>query len=483
MTTTTTTTNTSWPTPVGVAALLDDVLHTDPAHPRPALRYLRRKPGRGLVAVYGDAREEMYTVTVDETAAAGHQTAAPGHEKATTGRVSAVSVTADPTYLADADGSVVHIDRLGVTIQRFPHDERLPGLEAAVHPVPGDPVWTALAAVLSADGSEEVELRAVSAVPLRYKPGDRCVLRYRLEGQGSAGGRFTGSVIGKLYRTVEQAHDATTLAERLWSLQGDRPWAPRPLGSVDPLPLVLTEDLGSASDTPPTVMGTEVVRMGAVSAHAAVEAAAAALADLHLGGTAQPETPQRTGAQEAVKAVNRAASIGRYVPELADRAAALGRAVRAALESSTPQGFRPSHGSYKPSQLLHRDGAVLLVDFDQFCLADQALDLGYFLAYLRPPGLWYHRAGTRAWFEDAAATFLTAYASAARARGMGQDELDGALRRSHVYEAALLLKIAARRPNRLHSARPGEVRALLEEVAACLDEGAAVDKASAGRQG
>ena len=45
-----------------------------------------------------------------------------------------------------------------------------------------------------------------------------------------------------------------------------------------------------------------------------------------------------------------------------------------------------------------RDGDVFLVDFDQFCLADPALDVGYFLAYLRPAGLWYHRAGRRAWF-------------------------------------------------------------------------------------
>jgi len=42
------------------------------------------------------------------------------------------------------------------------------------------------------------------------------------------------------------------------------------------------------------------------------------------------------------------------------------------------------------------------------------------------------------------------------------------LRRCHVYEAALLLKIAARRPNRLHSPRAREVRALLTEITHCL---------------
>ena len=40
--------------------------------------------------------------------------------------------------------------------------------------------------------------------------------------------------------------------------------------------------------------------------------------------------------------------------------------------------------------------------------------------------------------------------------------------RCHAYEAALLLKVAARRANRLHSPRPGEVKALLHEMTDCL---------------
>jgi aminoglycoside phosphotransferase (APT) family kinase protein len=395
----------------------------------------------------------MYTVMVDEAAVAGE--------------VSPVLVAAD---VPDAmEGGTVHIDRLGVTIERFPDDERLPGLAAAIHPPEGSALWTALAAVAAAQpGQDRPTLRSVTAAPLRYKPGDRCVIRYRLQAQTASGRSVSTSVIGKLYRSAEQAHHATALAERLWALQGAEPWAPRPLGVVDPLPLVLTEDLGSAADTPATVVGTEVLRMGSDPSSDELKAAATALADLHLRAVAPPDTSQRTGAQEGVKAANRAVTISRYVPELAAQVMPLAVAVGEALEGSTPPVLRPAHGSYKSSQLLYRAGSVLLVDFDQFCLADPALDLGYFLAYLRPPGIWYHRSGTRAWFEEASAAFLAAYADAAQARGMGEEELDEIVRRCHVYEAALLFKIAARRPNRLHSARPGEVRALLEEVAACL---------------
>ena len=101
-------------------------------------------------------------------------------------------------------------------------------------------------------------------------------------------------------------------------------------------------------------------------------------------------------------------------------------------------------------------------------MADPALDLGYFLAYLRPPGMWYHRAGTRSWFEQAAARFLHAYDQRLAERGVDATSRAAVLRRCHVYEAALLLKVAARRPNPLHSPRAAEVRALLTEVSDCL---------------
>jgi aminoglycoside phosphotransferase (APT) family kinase protein len=115
-----------------------------------------------------------------------------------------------------------------------------------------------------------------------------------------------------------------------------------------------------------------------------------------------------------------------------------------------------------------RGGAVFLVDFDQFCLADPALDVGYFLAYLRPAGFWYHRAGRRAWFEAAADAFLTTYLHRLAERGESAATCAGIAGRAPVFEAALLLKIAARRANRLHSPRAGEVAAVLDEVSRSL---------------
>jgi hypothetical protein len=456
----------TWPSPTGVGAALDDVLcSVEPRRPRPPLTYLRRKPGRGLVAVYGtaSAARDMYTVTVDESATTSGLVAEPSRASLRT--------------VLDEVPELVEIPPLGLTIQRFPHDEQLPHLAAAVTPYGHPQLQAALERVaheLLGESPGSLRLLTAEATPLRYKPGDRCVIRYRVRLQRTGtvtteDGHVDLGVIGKLYREPEQAHAAAELMTRLVREQGERPWTARPLAVVDPLPLVLSEDLGSDRDDPPTLVGTDVIRCGAAPPTHALRAAARALAELHTSGTLAEETPARTGVDEAGKAAKRARTISQYVPGLAvvtDRVASRLCAALAALPEDVQ---RPAHGSYKPSQLLFRAGSVYLVDFDQFCRADPGLDVGYFLAYLRPPGLWYHRAGTRAWFNRAAATFLTAYDERLAERGMDHATRAVLLRRCHVYEAALLLKIAARRPNRLHSPRPGEVEALLTEVSACLD--------------
>ena len=441
---------TQWPSPTGVAAALDEALRAAGAGDElPPLTYLRRKPGRGMVAVYGTASRagSIYTVSVDESAMAR-------------GAVHDAGSTAGAWTGEALD--LFEVPALGLTIERFPHDGRLGHLAAAMSPAEGGPVWQALAS------TSTQTLRRVDATPVRYKPGDRCVIRYVLHTVSATGVDARQTVVGKLYGDLDQARQAAELMQRLWDLQGDQPWVPQPLAVADPVPLVLAEDLGGRHFDPPTLPGTDVIRFSPTQPTEALRRAAEALADLHTSADALPDAPARTGLDESAKAARRAATIAAYVPELSHDAANVAQSLDEALEALPRDGLRPAHGSYKPSQLLFRSGSVFLVDFDQFCLADGALDVGYFLAYLRPPGLWYHRAGTRTWFAQAAATFLAAYDRRLAERGVDEATRTGIQRRCHVYEAALLLKIAARRPNRLHSPRPGEVAALLDEVRACL---------------
>ena len=405
---------------------------------RPPLRYLRRKPGRGLVAVFGPGRVgDIYTVTVDERSLTG---------------------------AGDATLS-------GARIERFPIDPKLPHLDTVMapseHPALADVLESTVRRIheLPADR----RLRDIAAEPVRYKPGDRCVVRYRLTFASDAMGSSTRTctLVAKLYGEENEAQAADDLLDRLRERAGGG-WTARPLGVVPGLPLALTEDLGSGRDTVPARSGLHVVHPGAEDAFDVVRRAARALAELHTSGVDLPGLELRTATDEAGKAAKRAALLEQYVPELGSQVRQVSAALRDTLAALPADTVRPAHGSYKSSQLLVRNGAVFLVDFDQFCLADPALDVGYFLAYLRPAGLWYHRAGRRAWFEAAAEAFLSAYGLRLAERGESAVACAGIAGRAHVYEAALLLKIAARRVNRLHSPRPGEVAAMLDEVADLL---------------
>jgi len=195
---------------------------------------------------------------------------------------------------------------------------------------------------------------------------------------------------------------------------------------------------------------------------------ATALARLHTSSVHPKESAPRTGGKEAKRARERAALIAAHNPAQAEETQRLAGQLAARLEALQPDAYRPAHGGFKASQLLFHSHQVFVVDFDGFCLADPALDVGYFLAYLRPSGLWYHRVGMRQWFEVAKTIFINSYRQAMLERSITQSTIDGILERSQLYEAALLFKIATRRVNRLNSSRPKELSAMLSEIAACL---------------
>jgi hypothetical protein len=415
----------------------------DAARPRPALRYLRRKPGRGLVAVFGpDDEGEVYTVAVDERSLTG---AADG------------AGPAEPTvHRFPVDPKLPHLAAVMAPSRHRLLAETLESTARRVHRVPPD--WLLL---------------DTAAEPVRYKPGDRCVLRYRLRFGAPATDEApvppvrTGTLVAKLYQEESEAQDADDLLARLRA-DAAITWTARPLGVVPRLPLALTEDLGSGRDPVPARSGPDVVHPGAPDAVAVLGRAARALAELHTSDRDVANLPVRRGADEAGKAARRAALLEQHVPVLGPEIRRVTGPLCDRLAALPTDPLRPAHGSYKLSQLLIRDGVVFLVDFDQFCLADPALDVGYFLAYLRPAGLWYHRAGRRGWFQTAAGAFLSAYRRRLTERGESEATARGVAERAPVYEAALLLKIAARRANRLHSPRPGEVAAVLAEVSGCL---------------
>jgi Phosphotransferase enzyme family len=394
---------------------------------------------------------------------------------------------------------VVGARDLGLCVQAFPADGGLPALAASCTPTAQGPLWQALQSAACAQlGDDGWRLVAARAEPVRYKPASRCVLRYHLtlehphlKGDAPAAHR-TLTLFGKVYADLQQACFVEAMMQRLYEEQGGlqagtraghgaaAPFLPRPLGLVAAFGLRLDAAVHPADgQAEPVRTGVQVLRPQVLCGRAGgittaiipceeLRSTARALARLHTSAVRPAETMLRTAAQEAKHACDRAVLIAARHPGQASAVLQLAQQLAAHLERVHPDGYRPAHGGFKASQLLLQGPHVVMVDFDGFCLADAALDVGCFLAYLRPSGLWYHRPGLRPWFEAAAGVFAGAYRTAMLERGIAHAAIDGILDRARLYEAALLFKILTRRIHRLNSSRPQELSAMLGEIATCL---------------
>jgi hypothetical protein len=422
----------------------------------------------------------LVSVTLDEAALAGTQIRFAAQQAQ-----EAVLEVQAPGILQAAD--------LGLLVQAFPADIGLSALAASCTTARDGPLFSALeAAALVQLGDPGWHLVSVKADVVRYKPSSRCVIRYallveRTTAEGTLERHVT--LFGKVYSDPERARTILAELHQLYAEQAKtgQPILPRPVGAVETLGLILTEAVQSPEGTEPDGLRTGlcalrplVVRGGggeildvAIPGED-LRITAAALVRLHIS-TVLPAGAPRTGAKEAKRVRERAGLIAAYNPREAETAQRLAKQLGARMEVLQPDAYRPAHGGFKASQLLFRSGLVFVVDLDGFCLADPALDIGYFLAYLRPSGLWYHRPGMRRWFEGSAATFVNAYRQALREGGIGEAAAEGILGRARLYEAAILFKIAARRVNRLNSPRPGELSSMLTEIAACLSDKARRD--------
>ncbi len=468
------------------------------------VRYLRRKPARGLAIIY----------TVDEL---GHANKAHSNDPHRS-----VSLTLDEQALDGAhirfteaqareaplelqETGVLRANDIGLSVQAFPADSSLPALAASCDTTPHSPLFEALQSAARVQlGDDTWQLVSASAVPVRYKPANRCVIRYHLaleHGKDEGGTLRNLTLFGKVYADPEQARSVQALQQRLYDEQvtrtpgtseaksgdetpviarsGNSPLLPRPLGIIQSLGLTFNAAVQPSKYNERLVTGTRALRpqmergKGGEITELVIPVeelwlTGIALARLHTSAVRPDESAPRTGAKEAKRARDRAALIASRNPAQADDVRRLAEQLATRLEALQPDVYRPAHGGFKASQLLFHSHQVFVVDFDGFCLADPALDVGYFLAYLRPSGLWYHRPGMMPWFKAAAEVFTTTYRRAMLELGVTQAVIDDILQRSKLYEAALLFKIATRRVNRLNSPRPKELAAMLEEVAACL---------------
>jgi hypothetical protein len=316
---------------------------------------------------------------------------------------------------------VLNVDSSGATHRLFPDDPELPALSSAAN---ADVMRERIAA-LPADVTRLKVIDSCEITPVRYKPGERCVLRYDLRSrreQASLFGKLVAADGDRLFATLTALHDAreTTPAT---------PGVPRPLYFWRDLGLVLQSVVNA------TPLGARALDASSPQRVRTrwMRSAGSGLAALHRMSLASG--PRRTLLDDA----RDLQAYGRLFTQLAPRLErrfhdAIAAISRYALANREP-ALVASHGALRADQLLvDRDDDLVLVDLDGFCWATPARDLGNLFAYLEWRAI--RKPEDAALIDQAQRAFLEGYAEA------------GPLPDSSwlaVFRAGSMLKIAGRR--------------------------------------
>jgi aminoglycoside phosphotransferase (APT) family kinase protein len=260
--------------------------------------------------------------------------------------------------------------------------------------------------------------------PIRYRPGQRHVLRYDLDRRD--GSRET--VFAKLYedergeRTFEVA---TSVADWL-ATSGVDSAAVRPLAYLADSRAVLYPALAGGP------LSKRLARRDADGAER-LRQAGALLRTLQRAPLTLADRRDPYQLASEVSAVARASEhVKVLLPGAASRIAAILERAQE-LHDRLPRE-RPAfaHGDFKLDHLWLAPDGLTLIDPDRSCVADPAFDIGKFLADLH----WWHLMAGRAGLPQAQRDFLD---------GCGAVASSPRVLRARVYEAVLLVKIAARR--------------------------------------
>ena len=287
-------------------------------------------------------------------------------------------------------GSGGNVPELGLELHPEPGDPGLPELPALTDP---ELVRPYLEGLLRAGSPRLAGLTLTGCRPevLRYKAGNRCTIRYPLEhGPGGDGQDWPGVVVAKTY--AKDSGEGTWRGMRaLWASglsSGDPVALAEPL-AYDPERRVLVQGL---------VPGDRTLKQLARSAladgtPAALETLAATLDRTAAGLAAMHRAPVTEGgpvgwAEELGKLRGALPGLALAGPDVAEAASALVEAVARAAEATPPDPQGPAHRAFRPAQVLLSGDRIGFIDFDGFCRAEPAMDVGVFRAALLNIGMY-----------------------------------------------------------------------------------------------
>jgi hypothetical protein len=313
---------------------------------------------------------------------------------------------------------VLELRPLQRVLRTLEQDPQLPWIVEAVDPeTMGHRFRSSLPDLMQSAGG------APQITAVRYKPGARCVLRYTFDGPSGARVMF-GKII---------AADSDRLAHRISSLQEVSSTVPDMPGIAGPV--AYWPDLRMLVQR--AVEGRELHDVAFDTAidvavrQEWMEKAGRGLAGLHSATGAG--APKRDIPEDADELDAYTAPMAQVNRDLASSYAAAVELLRA-NEESDDSVFVASHGAFRTDQFMIQGDELVMIDLDSFCSSHAERDIGNLLAYLTWKAM--RQPQHASFIESAPKHFLHGYAAVRPS----PDE-----RRSTIYEAASLLKIAGRR--------------------------------------
>jgi Phosphotransferase enzyme family len=314
----------------------------------------------------------------------------------------------------------------GIRLQLWPLDTKFPHLVQLGNP-------SHVASMLPSLGIAYDGRQLPVITPIRYRPGERHVLRYEIS-SAEAGSERGQRLYAKLYKDGQDAARAFGVSNRVvdWldanpeGLQGNRPEAMSQEDCVILYPHAPGVPLSHQLDRSRRWLALQLKIIGR------------ALATLHNAPESlQQGLKENTFANET-KVVRRASEhIQALLPETYEEILKILDELQARYSDLPQEKPTFTHSDFKADHLLSIPQGLTLIDLDTCTLTDPALDIGKFLADLE---WWFELKGISG-VEEAHAELLQGY----RGDSAGDPIIAARLRRARLFHILILVKIAARR--------------------------------------
>lgn len=235
---------------------------------------------------------------------------------------------------------------------------------------------------------QDLQIEASHPKIARYKPGSRCTIVYHLDypPEADVEHRWPELVVAKTYRK-EKGKNAYETMRALWNSalsSSDAVTIAEPL-AYDPELRVMIQGPIRQERTLKDLTIT-AIKAGTDEAYQelteAIRKTARGLAEIHKSGVQLEKVYGWENDEAQVRETIEELSVS--LPALASAGLPFVDRLSHLEARSKPDPLVPSHGTFRPAQVLMHQGEIGFIDFDSCCNAEPAKDLGLFLcAFLR----------------------------------------------------------------------------------------------------